>query len=60
MKEETKIELMKIAAQLTSDVVAHKNQGITAGKTKGVSIDIKDVFTDCLAGVKDQFDNLGQ
>lgn len=60
MKEETKIELMKIAAQLTSDVVAHKTQGVTAGKSTGINTDIKAVFADFLGGVKAQFDQLGQ
>jgi hypothetical protein len=61
VKEETKIELMKIAAHLTSDAVPNLGKGIKVGSVahdvRGV--DIKDLFAECLAGAKEQFDKLG-
>lgn len=60
MTEGTKVELMKIAASLTHDFLKHRKDGITAGKPLAQKIDIKDVFAECLVGVKDQFDKLGQ
>lgn len=62
MTDETKVELMKIAASLTRDAVDHLGKGVVAGphKANPRGLDIKDVFAECLSGVRDQFEKLGQ
>jgi hypothetical protein len=59
MKEETKIELMKIAASLTHDTVEHLKNGLTAGKLPITNHDILVIFQTCLTETKVQFEKLG-
>lgn len=61
MTEETKVELMKIAAGLTKTTIESLKHGVYAGKEiKGKAINTLEVFKTCLAETKDQFDKLGQ
>jgi hypothetical protein len=60
MKEETKIELMKIAASLTHDTTEHMITGLSVGKASTIKPDILVIFSTCLNGIKEQFDNLDQ
>ena len=57
MNDETKIELMKIAAQLTNNVVTSEGK-LYSSEKKLILTDINAVFSECLAGVKGQFDKL--
>jgi len=57
MKDEIKIELMKIAAQLTVATVQNKN-AVIGQPSSGIYTDVKEIFTQALALVKDQFQGL--
>ena len=59
MQEQTKIEILKIAANLATAVVSGKEiryPGHSVGKPNDITV----IFNDCLEQVKDSFNKLGQ